>query len=105
MLCSVPADAVHDYRTRGYAVLRGCIAPAQLEAARKMVGEVSALAGAIHVHELLPSGEVALARTEDFAARHEGMAQLLSKAVLGCDEAEATLDPIPSPEWALTRPA
>ena len=77
MLCSVSADAVSDYRTRGYAVLRGCIAPAQLEATRKMVGEVSALAGAIHVHELLPSGEVALARTEDFATRHEGMAQLL----------------------------
>ena len=56
MLCTVPADAVHDYRTRGYAVLHGCIAPAQLEATRKMVGEVSALAGAIHVHELLPTG-------------------------------------------------
>ena len=77
MLCTVSADAVHDYRTRGYAVLHGCIAPARLEVMRKMVGEVSALAGAIHVHELLPTGEVALARTEDFATRHEGMAQLL----------------------------
>ena len=73
----------------------------RLEATRKLAGEVSALAGAIHVHELLPSGEVALARTEDFATRHEGMAQLL-REFAGVAEALAGETAAELAETALT---